>query len=406
MADVAGVASSTLTDDWCAHHFDPLSPVLGSKLDETMSRMREKHPVAYSDTYGGFWVFSRYADVLQVTQDWETFSAEHSLTVPETTPFVRILPHEVDPPVHRKYRKLINPYFTPAAVGEWDKATRAIANRLIDKFIDSGHCEFMSEFAEPFPGLTLFDQVLHAPSDEIEWLTETAMVTSKPSNPDSKDAWRAMHDWINDLLESRRRGDIRGDVVDGIVGAEIDGRPIRREQAIGMLVSLITGGLETTTGALGMAMLRFCGEPEIFSLLRNRPEVIPEAIEELLRLDTPFPHLCRTATRDTEIGGHLIKEGEKVLVSWASANRDASEFPDPERFDAARLAKRHLTFGAGPHRCLGSNLARMNLKIAIEQLVRRFEHFQLRDESQSIPFYMAYNRTPLTVPIVFSTSSD
>ena len=125
----------------------------------------------------------RYADVLQATQDWETFSAEHSLTVPATTPF-RSFPRR-DEHLHRQYRKLINPYFTPAAVSQWDKATRQIANQLIDNFIGSGQCEFMREFAEPFPGLALFDQVLHAPPDEIEWLTETAMVTSKPSNPES-----------------------------------------------------------------------------------------------------------------------------------------------------------------------------------------------------------------------------
>ncbi len=116
-----------------------------------MSRMREECPVAYSDAYGGFWVFSRYADVLQATQDWETFSAEHSLTVPETTPFVRILPHEVDPPLHRQYRKLINPYFTPAAVSQWDKATRQIANQLIDNFIGSGQCEFMPRVRRTVP---------------------------------------------------------------------------------------------------------------------------------------------------------------------------------------------------------------------------------------------------------------
>ncbi len=202
------------------------------------------------------------------------------------------------------------------------------------------------------------------------------------------------------------RAGSKDDVVDGIIEAEIDGQPISREQTIGMLISLITGGLETTTGALGMFMLRFCRQPEIFPLLRSRPEVIPEAIEELLRLDTPFPHLCRTATRDIEIGGRMIKQGEKVLMSWASANRDATEFPDPERFDAARSTKRHLTFGAGPHRCLGSNLARMNLKIAIEELTRRFEHFELPDQSKSIPFYMAYNRTPKAVMITFTTSSD
>ena len=105
MADVTDTVPPALTDDWCANHFDPLSSQFGVNLDDTMARMREKCPVAYSDTYGGFWIFSRYEDVLRITQDWETFSAEHSLTVPETTPVVRVIPHEVDPPLHRQYRR-------------------------------------------------------------------------------------------------------------------------------------------------------------------------------------------------------------------------------------------------------------------------------------------------------------
>jgi cytochrome P450 len=149
-------------------------------------------------------------------------------------------------------------------------------------------------------------------------------------------------------------------------------------------------------------MLRFCEDPAIPEMLRHKPELVSEAVEELLRLDTPFLCIGRTSTADTEIGGHQIKQGDKVLVSWASANWDETEFPAPGKFDPQRPRKRHLTFGAGPHRCVGSNVARLNLRVAIELIVGRLDDMRLQDSSQAVPFHIAYNRTPLTVPISFA----
>ena len=187
--------------------------------------------------------------------------------------------------------------------------------------------------------------------------------------------------------------------------ADIDGRPITDQEIIGVIQLLILGGLETTTGSLGQFMIRFAHQPEIPALLRERPEIIPAAVEELLRLEPAFVAIARTATCDTEIGGHAIKQGEKVLISWASANRDEAEFPSAETFDPNRSTNRHLAFGAGPHRCAGSNLARLNLRVALEELVRRLDDVQLQEGAEPIPFHSALNRAPLTVPITFTPGS-
>jgi cytochrome P450 len=148
-------------------------------------------------------------------------------------------------------------------------------------------------------------------------------------------------------------------------------------------------------------MIRFCNEPAIPALLRAQPEVIAAAVEELLRLDGPFISIGRTATADADVGGCPVHEGEKVIIYWAAADRDPAEFPDPDTFDLDRPSNRHLAFGAGPHRCAGSNLARMNLKVALEELVPRLHDLALAPDAD-IHFHSSFNRAPLTVPITFT----
>ena len=391
--------------EWFAQHFDPLAPRLAMELDETMTRMRASCPVAHSDRHGGFWFVTRYEDVLTVLQDWETFTSAEGLTVPPTNPVFRHLPGEIDPPLQRLYRRVINPYLSPAAVAEWEAPTREVANGLIDRFVDAGTCDFMADFATPFPALTFFDFALHAPRDAIPWLQQVAAAATTPTHPRHRESWEEFTDWIDNFVTERRNQSPREDIVDAVIGCEIEGRPIAQQEVIGILQQLIEGGLETTSGALGMAMLRFCADPSMPALLRAEPELIPEAVEELLRLDTPFLCIGRTATTETEIGGQRIEPGDKVLVSWASANWDNAEFPSPETFDPHRPKKRHLTFGAGPHRCVGSNVARLNLRVAIQLVVDRLDDMRLQDPREPVPFHVAYNRMPLSVPIAFASRS-
>jgi cytochrome P450 len=390
-----------ITPEWCAHHFDHLTPVLGDHLHPTLDYMREHHPVAHSDEYGGFWVLTRYADVLRVVQDWRTFSNAEGVAVPPVRPVVPSLPLDVDPPVHTIYKRLINGYLTPAWVSKYEPRTRELVTRLIDEFVESGHCDFMAAFARPFPGMAFFQTVLNAPDDDVARLNELTMAVSMPTHPGHRDAWQGLADWVIEFVEQRRHEPSRGDVVDAVLAAEIDGRPVTPTEILGLIQILITGGLDTTAGALGHFLLRFTQEPEIPARLREEPAIIPAAIEELLRLEGPFLCIARTATCDTEIGGQRIAKGEKVLVYWASANRDPAEFADPTAFDPSRPGNRHLAFGAGPHRCAGSNLARMNLRIALEELTRRLHDVEL-DEGPPIHFHSTFSRAPLSLPLRFT----
>ncbi len=391
-----------LGDKWWCEHFDHASPPVAAHLHEVLREMRVHCPVAHSEEYGGHWVFTRYEDVLRVAQDWRTFSSAKGVGLTETTPVVPPIPEWSDPPVQREYKRLINLYFTPAVVSRYEGPIRALATRLIDEFIERGHCEFMSEFARPFPALAFFDQALHAPADQIGELNDLSTAAATPNHPGARDAWAAIFRWISDFVADRRKMPPRHDIVDAILGAKIEGRPITEEEAFGLIQLLIFGGLDTTAGALGQFVVRFAREPEIPALLLSQPELIPNAVEELLRLDGPFVFIGRSVTTDTNVAGHRICAGEKVLISWASANRDEAEFADPERFDLSRPKNRHLAFGAGPHRCAGSNFARMNLRIALEALLHHLRDIRLTEGEQAITYHSAFNRAPHRVPLTFA----
>jgi len=402
---VAG--SEAITDDWIVDHFDIHAPELGADLHRTLARARSLCPVARSDVYqGGYWVATTYDDVLRIAQDWETWSNQLGITVgPDGSgkdmEGMMIPPVSIDPPLQRTFKRLINRYFTPAAVAPWEDATRVLVTRLIDGFVERGECDFMEAFARPLPGLAFFDLALHAPSEDLEQVNDWATLASLTTEPGSADARIALATWIAQFLARRRDMGPQGDVVDAVLAADIDGRPINDIEAIGAVMLLVLGGLETTAGVLGMAMLRFCEHPEILEQLRAQPERIPDAVEELLRLDGSFICIGRTARHDTELGGRPVKAGERVMIYWASANRDEDEFDDPDTFDLERDANRHIAFGAGPHRCAGSNLARMNLRIAFEEVVRRLTDVRLQPGAE-IHYHSAMNRAPVSVPITFT----
>jgi cytochrome P450 len=384
-----------LADDWCAYHFDHLSPDLAATMPETMARMRELCPVARSDAYGGFLVISAYEDVLSVAQHPEVFSSAHGLAVAPSQTIIKSLPVEADPPEHRIYKRLISPFFTPAAVARYAEPTRRLVNRLIDGFAADGACEFMDAFARPLPSLGFFEFAINAPAGDLEKVARLASASSNPLAPNARERWIGLHAWIKEFVQQRRDQPPEGDVVDAIINA-----PITDEEAISMVQLLILGGLETTAGVLGQMVYRFCRRPRIPALLRDNPGLIPSAVEELLRLDGSFVSVGRTAVRDAEVGGQRVRAGDKVLIHWASANRDTAEFPGPDEFDPGRERNRHLAFGVGPHRCAGSSLARQNLRIALEELLRRLDDIRLA-EGAEVCFHAGLTRSPLSLPITF-----
>jgi cytochrome P450 len=390
-----------LSDDWCRNHFDHLSPDLAATLPQTMARMRQLGPVTHSQEHGGFWTVSTYGTAVDTARNWEDFTSTQGLAILSASTVVRNLPVEADPPEQRIFKNLTNPYFTPSATLPWEGATRAIVTRLIDGFIERGSCDFMDEFARHLPSQAFFELALNAPVEDVEEVSLLASVASVPNHPTGRESWLGLYQWIKGFIETRRNQEPVGDVVDGVINARVGDRPISDEEIIGTIQLLILGGLETTAAALGLAVLRFCREPAIPALLRREPGLIPRAIQELLRLEPPFVSIGRTATRDLDLEGNAVKKGDKVLIHWASANRDGEEFEDPDEFRLDREHNRHVSFGMGVHRCTGSNLARFNMRIALEEVLRRMQDIAV-PEGPEITFHAGMTRGPLTLPITFT----
>jgi cytochrome P450 len=400
ISDASG--EKVLTDEWVAEHFDHLAPELSPHFDETLERMRSKCPVAHSDQYGGFWIVNRYEDVLHVLQDWQTFSSAEGVSIPMRLSDPPLPPDEFDPPIHRVYKRLINAHLTPLVVARYEEATRRLADELIDAFIEEGRCEWMSAFASQFPRLSFFENVFHAPAEDTAQLNEWVdIVTTQRSHADYLEANQNIVGWIEQFVAERKTQPPRGDIVDALVHADIDGRPITREEILGTLQILMFGGFQTTAGALGHIVLRFVQDPEMLRWLEDQPGVIPNAVEEFLRLESPVVAMARSVVRDVQIGGKQLHKGDKVLFSLSSANRDEGEFENPAAFDLDRDKNRHLAFGAGPHRCAGSSLARMNLRVALEQVVSRLHDIRLQDGAEAIRYMTAFTREPVALPISF-----
>jgi cytochrome P450 len=397
-----------MPEDWCLHHFDHLSDDLAQDLPDTMGRMRQLCPVARSEEHGGFWVVSSYEDALAVAQDWATYSSAHGLSITTNPGVIRNLPVEADPPEQYIFKRLVNPFFTPSAVAQWEQATRDLVNELIDAFTGedtaggTGHAvEFMDAFARPLPSRSFFQFAINAPASDLDKVSYLASKSSTPKDPQARECWLGLHQWVRDFIATRREQPPKGDVVDAVIAAQVDGQPITDDEIVGTVQLLILGGLETTAGALGHVIVRLCRQPELQEQLREHPELIADAVQEFLRIDPSFVSVGRTAVRDAELAGCPVKSGDKVLIHWASANRDPREFTGPDTFDLARERNRHLSFGAGPHRCVGSNLARMNMRVALEELLCRLNDIRLADAAD-IHYHAGLTRSPLRVPITFT----
>jgi cytochrome P450 len=395
---------TAVSNAWLTEHFDYLSPDFGDDIHPALGALRAQCPVAHSDQYDGYWILTRYDDVLRAAQDWETWSSQigGGVGIKPSGMTVKAIPVHIDPPLQREYKRLINVWFTSAAVAPYEQRTRELVTGLIDQFVDAGACDFQAAFAQPLPGLAFFELVLNAPPEEARAVNHHAHTAANPGNDDTAQHWKALNDWIVHFVDRRRDAPRRADVVDAVLHADIEGRPITESEVVGIITLLILGGLDTTAGVLGANMIRFCEHPEIPALLRERPALVPAAVEELLRLDGSFIGIGRTARHDTELDGCPVHAGEKVYLSWASANRDEAEFPNPNEFDPLRARNRHLAFGAGPHRCAGSNLARLNLRVAIEEILRRLDQLELQVPASEIGWHTGFSRTPLRVPIRFS----
>jgi cytochrome P450 len=360
--------------------FDPFDPEMEDHFFEVTEELRQKCPVVHSEAQGGFWTLSRFEDVMNGFGDERSFTTVPTVVIPPNPGAVPIIPLQCEPGIHREFRRLLDPYFRAGAVAKYEPGIRQIATGLIDGFVERGQCEFVSDFARRLPGLVVFGLFLGLPESEIdEGYHWTMAIMHAHGTPEAPMVHRNFLAYISRLLEQRESMARRDDVVDALLHGTVEGRPPTRDEVLRCLIQLIAAGLDTTAHALGNMVVTLTERPELLQRLRDEPGLLPKAIEELLRWDPPAGGLVRTALDDIDIGGRKLRAGDPVLLLVAAANRDPEEFGGADRLDFERDRNRHLSFGYGAHYCLGVHLARLELRVAMEEVLSRLHAIRIAD---------------------------
>ena len=345
--------------------------------------MADAPRIFYSPGFAGGWIITRFEDVRAVLQDAETFSSKGIANVVprEDGQSFSLIPLELDAPEHGKYRVMLNPIFAPREIDRLEADIRRVSTNLIDAFVDKGSCDFVADFARPLP-TAIFVRMMGLPEDRtaqfIKW-TEQIIHSHNPQL--QKEAADGVLGLLMSLFAERRRVPT-DDLIGKLVRLEIDGKPISDNDMCGFGFLLFIAGLDTVTSSLSNIFRYLAEMPELQSRLAKDPSLIPNAVEEFMRAFSSV-NTGRVVARDIEFQGVQMKAGDKVLCFMSAANRDAGEFEQPEQVDIEREASRHLAFSSGPHRCIGSHLARREMRIALELFLARIPQYSLVSLDQS-----------------------
>lgn len=375
----------------------------------TYADLRKNRPVCPVEP-GGFWAVSRYADVTTVLKSPERFSSAGFRPVFEP-PWLGHNPGaytmlSMDPPEHGKNRNLVNRVFSPAMVARSEPALRALVARLTDQAAERGEIEFVGEFATPLSSGVLgsflaLDPSLHA---QFKYWSDTlSSVTPVPMSDEHAERVRStiaeLERYFGAIYDERRQSQGE-DILSRLSRADIDGQALTRDELISFAFLLLAAGIETTVHLLSKSVLLLSERPDLLAQLRAAPALIPRFIEEMLRYDPPTHNLFRQAVSDTEIAGVTLPAGSFVMTILASANRDETQFPDPDRFILDRPNQGSVAFGHGPHFCLGAVLARLEGRAALEALLARFARIE-RDPGPVDWHHTLTVRGPARLPVRF-----
>jgi len=380
--------------------FDPMAEGFIADPHPTYARLRAECPVAHSGRWHGFWALTRFDDVLAASIDPDTFTSSEGVVVPKNPVSGRRPPLHYDPPEHTVYRQALNPPFTKRRVRTLDGEVRAIVNDLLDPVLDHGGADMVGAFTSPLATLA-FLALLGVSGTEGDALREhserfEAAQIAEDRETAETESQRLYH-YCRTLVANRlaNPGNPRTDIVAALATAKPDGRPIDPEVIAGSVRQMIIAAHIAPTCALASALRHLGLHPDLEETLRDQPALIPEALEELLRIYTPNQGFARTATRDVQVGEAAIGAGDAVALVLTSANRDESVFPNADQVVFGRR-QHHLGFGHGPHSCIGQHLARLEMRIALEVLLARTTRLELDGE----PTWMAWPvYGPKTLPM-------
>jgi cytochrome P450 len=366
---------------------DTRDPDLAAHPQTAYKQMRDESPVLPMDL-GGLGrgvLLARKEEIDQALRHPEIFSSNmQAVDLQNRRP---LIPLQIDPPEHKKFRKLLDPLFSPHKMAPMEDEVSDLVNDLIDRFIDRGEVDFASEFSVPFPS-QVFLTLLGLPLDELDRFLAMKDGIIRPdhvtgSSYGTKDVVEyqrkiadSIYDYFNQVLD-QREVERRDDLLSLFLDAEVEGHRLSREDILDICFLFLIAGLDTVTATLDCMFAFLAQHPEQRRQLVDDPGLISNAIEELLRWETPVTTIARVAVEDTELGGCPIHKGDHVMVVLGSANTDEAEFPEADQVRFDREVNRHIAFGGGIHRCLGSNLARLELRVALREWHRRIPEYEV-----------------------------
>jgi len=391
--------------------FDILDPQLYATDPFPVYRWLRANAPVYRDEKHQLWLLSKYADVAYVSKNPKLFCSRFGVT-PDADVMISLV--TMDDPRHAQLRAIISRGFTPRMVAQLQPRIREVVAACIDAVIERGECDFVRDLAVPVPMLVIAELIGIRPDDRDRFWhwSDTMMLAAgqhgnQPVLEKAAAAYVEYADYLQEVFSDRRQNP-RSDLVSVLLAAQQDGRLTTDEQNLSadellqFMTLLLVAGNETTRNAMSGGMLAFCEHRGEWRRLVDNPALVPAAVEEVLRWVTPVVGFRRTATADTELHGRAIRAGDKVLMIYQSANRDEDVFDEPDRLRIDRDPNEHLAFGIGTHFCLGASLARLELRVLFEELIRRLPDLRLAPGAHAERLSSLLVRGIARMPMVFT----
>ncbi len=363
--------------------FNPLTPETFDSPYPVYSELRARCPVAHSNAWGGFWALTRYADVLQALATPDVFITSKQNVVPKLAFTGRRPPLHLDPPEHTPYRRALNPLLKPERIAALEPIIRRTAADLLKPLVTAGSCDVCADYSSHLT-IRVFADWMKVPEEmvvDLQQMGRAYNIAVQSANGEMvRETSLKLYEMARAMIAARRRQplDPATDPTSALLAARVNGEPFPDEMILGTIRQVLVVGIIAPTIVVGSITVHLARHPDLQSRLRGNPSLMPSAIEEFLRLYTPYRGFARTANRDVTINGRTIREGEPIALLYASANRDEAVFENAEQFvmDRPNIAD-HLAFGMGPHVCAGVPLARLQLRVAIEELLKCAPGFEL-----------------------------
>ncbi len=384
--------------------FDPFAYEHHENPYPTYRELRD-HAPAYYSAERDFWALSRYDDVRDALHDWETYSSAQGITLERTSDKVEPMLIEMDPPRHTQLRALVSQAFTPRRVASLEEPARVLARRLVDDFAPRGHFDLIGDFSAVLP-MAVICRMLDVEPDDQDQLRHWSddMLHREPDSSKMTAAGiegaTLLYEYFEQVIAQRRR-ESGNDLLSALIAAEEEGQALTHREILGFCFLLIIAGNETTTKLIGNAAYWLHRNPEQRSKLLADPDLMPGAIEEVLRYDGSTQAMARALTRDIELHGKTMHGGKKVLLLLGSANRDERQWERADEFDVTRDPAGHVGFGHGIHYCLGAALARLETRVALEELLPRIGEYEV-DERGLARVHSGNVRGFSAMPVAFT----